>query len=173
MRYVKVLFLVLLFFFVMLFFVQNQGSFSQAMPLKLDLFFTAPLESKPIPLYALFLICFLIGALCTMLMLIWDRLRLSARLTMTGMRARGFEKDYAKSQKVLENLKEKFSTLEAKLAETETTGKEKLAAAEAKVTEAKAKLTEAEAKVAAVEARIVEAEARIVEAENKARAATA
>ena len=128
MRYLKVLLLVLLFFFVMLFFVQNQGAFSQAMPLKLDLMFTAPLESRPLPLYSLFLICFLLGALCTMFMLIWDRLRISARLTMSNMRARGLEKDLTKTQKLLDETREKLTAAETRCTEAEAKAREAVSA---------------------------------------------
>ena len=86
MRYIKVLLLVILFFLVMMFFVQNQ---------KLDLLFLPPVESAPLPFYTLLIICFVLGALCILAMLMWDRVSLSAKLTMANMRARGFEKDVA------------------------------------------------------------------------------
>ena len=50
MRYIKVFLLVLVFFFVMMFFVQNQGSFSDPVVLRLDLLFLTPMESIPMPL---------------------------------------------------------------------------------------------------------------------------
>lgn len=87
MRYIKVLLLVVLFFLIMMFFVQNQGAFSQTMPLKLDLLFIAPLESAPLPFYTLLVICFVLGGLCVLAMLLWDRLSLSAKVTMSNMRA--------------------------------------------------------------------------------------
>lgn len=76
MRYIKVLLLVILFFLVMMFFVQNQGAFSQAVPLKLDLLFLPPVESAPMPFYTLLIICFVLGALCILAMLMWDRVSL-------------------------------------------------------------------------------------------------
>ena len=99
MRYIKVLLLVILFFLVMMFFVQNQSAFSQAVALKLDLLFLPPVESAPLPFYTLLIICFVLGALCILAMLMWDRVSLSAKLTMANMRARGFEKDVAKALK--------------------------------------------------------------------------
>ena len=101
MRYIKVLLLVILFFLVMMFFVQNQSAFSQAVALKLDLLFLPPVESAPLPFYTLLIICFVLGALCILAMLMWDRVSLSAKLTMANMRARGFEKDVAKALKTL------------------------------------------------------------------------
>ena len=99
MRYIKVLLLVILFFLVMMFFVQNQSAFSQAVALKLDLLFLPPVESAPLPFYTLLIICFVLGALCILAMLMWDRVSLSAKLTMANMRARSFEKDVAKALK--------------------------------------------------------------------------
>ena len=84
MRYIKVLLLVILFFLVMMFFVQNQSAFSQAVALKLDLLFLPPVESAPLPFYPLLIICFVLGALCILAMLMWDRVSLSAKLTMAN-----------------------------------------------------------------------------------------
>mgnify|MGYP001417710213 CR=1 FL=1 len=114
MRYIKVLLLVILFFLVMMFFVQNQSAFSQAVALKLDLLFLPPVESAPLPFYTLLIICFVLGALCILAMLMWDRVSLSAKLTMANMRARGFEKDVAKALKTNEALQKKLDAAEAK-----------------------------------------------------------
>ena len=118
MRYIKVLLLVILFFLVMMFFVQNQSAFSQAVALKLDLLFLLPpVESAPLPFYTLLIICFVLGALCILAMLMWDRVSLSAKLTMANMRARGFEKDVAKALKTNEALQKKLDAAEAKAAQ--------------------------------------------------------
>lgn len=119
MRYVKVLLLVVLFFLVMMFFVQNQGVFSQAMGLKLDLLFIPPMESAPLPFYTLLLICFLLGALCTLLMLVWDRLTISARLARANMRIRSLEKELQKASKVQEDIQLKVANAETRAAEAE------------------------------------------------------
>ena len=116
MRYIKVLLLVILFFLVMMFFVQNQSAFSQAVALKLDLLFLPPVESAPLPFYTLLIICFVLGALCILAMLMWDRVSLSAKLTMANMRARSFEKDVAKALKTNEALQKKLDAAEAKAA---------------------------------------------------------
>ena len=47
-------------------------------------------------------------------MLMWDRVSLSAKLTMANMRARGFEKDVAKALKTNEALQKKLDAAEAK-----------------------------------------------------------
>lgn len=119
MRYVKVLLLVVLFFLVMMFFVQNQSVFSQSMGLKLDLLFIPPMESAPLPFYTLLLICFLLGALCTLLMLVWDRLTISARLTAANMRIRSLEKELQKADKTREAIQNKVVEAEARATEAE------------------------------------------------------
>lgn len=125
MRYLKVFFLVLLFFFVMLFFVQNQPAFSTTMPLKLDLMLNGwTFESKPVPFYTLLLVCFLLGALITLLMLVWDRMSLSTRLTFTSMKARGLEKDAGRYRKAAEQTDAKLSEMNAKLTELDKANKE-------------------------------------------------
>ncbi len=136
MRYVKVLFLVLLFFLVMMFFVQNQGVFSQAMSMKLDLLFTPPMESAPLPFYTLLLVCFLLGALCTLLMLIWDRLSMSAKLTMANMRIRSLERELQKTGKAREAIESKVIDAESRAADAET----RAADAETRAAEAEARV---------------------------------
>lgn len=125
MRYLKVLLLVLLFFFVMLFFVQNQPAFSTSMPLKLDLMVNGwVFESKPLPFYTLLLVCFLLGALITLLMLVWDRMSLSTKLTFTSMRARGLEKDAGRFRKAAEMSDSKIAELNTRLAELDRANKD-------------------------------------------------
>lgn len=139
MRYIKVLLLVLLFFFVMLFFVQNQAAFSQSMPLKLDLLFIPAMQSAPLPLYSLMLFCFVFGALCTMAMLVWDRLTIGTKLTFANMRARSLEKDLNRAQKATATAEEKTATIQAKLAEAQQQVKD----AEQKIKDAEARAKEA------------------------------
>ncbi len=102
MRYFKVLLLVVLFFLVMLFFVQNQASFADPVVLKLDLMFLPIMESMPLPLYAIMLICFTLGGLIVLLMLLWDRLSLSARCSSAKMKVTTLEKRIEKAEKALE-----------------------------------------------------------------------
>ncbi len=146
MRYVKVLVLVLLFFFVMMFFVQNQTSFSQEVPLKLDLLILPPLESSPLAIYTLLLVCFLLGSGCTLAMLIWDRLAISANLTLARMRIRSLEKELQKTRKNVEVAEGKLSDTQNKLSEAETG------------------ITEARARAEAAETRAADAESRAAEA---------
>ena len=88
MRYIKVFLLVLLFFVVMMLFVQNQPLFSDAVSLKVDPMFAPAITTAPIPRYALLLISFALGAAVVLLMLIWDRLALSGRASAARRRAK-------------------------------------------------------------------------------------
>lgn len=115
MRYLKVLILVVIFFLVMLFFVQNQASFADPVVLKLDLMFTPVMESLPIPLYALMLMCFTVGGLLVLLMLMWDRLSLSARCTSAKSRVSSLEKKLQKAEVALKNAADAAKQTESKL----------------------------------------------------------
>lgn len=115
MRYIKVFLLVLVFFFVMMFFVQNQGSFSDPVVLHLDLLFLEPMESIPMPLYSLMLICFALGALMVLLMLMWDRLTATGYLAGARRRITSLEKQLKASQESAEAEKEKLLAEKAEL----------------------------------------------------------
>jgi ATP adenylyltransferase len=95
MRYLKVLLLVLIFFLSMLFLFQNQEILARDMPLKLDLFFFPPMRPAPLPTYFILLAGFLLGALCAMALLVWDKLALSAKLMKARWRIRDLEKELA------------------------------------------------------------------------------
>ena len=109
MRYIKVLLAIVFFYFVMLFFVQNQDSLSQTMSLKLDLMFAPPMQSIPLSFYMLALICFLLGGICTLIMLLWDRLTMSAQLGSSRRRTKAVEKELAKSSEDMEALKKELA----------------------------------------------------------------
>jgi ATP adenylyltransferase len=95
MRYIKVLLLVLLFFVSMLFFFQNQETLGRDMALKLHLFFLPPLKPVTLPTYFILLAGFLAGALFAMLLLLWDKLALSAKLMKAQWKVRNLEKEVA------------------------------------------------------------------------------
>ncbi len=74
MRYIKVLIIVFLFFFCMIFFVQNTEILSTTIKLKFHLFgfnFT----SSPIPVYVFILVAFVVGAIVSMLYFILEKIR--------------------------------------------------------------------------------------------------
>ena len=108
MRYIKVFLSIVFFYFVMMFFVQNQDALSQTMPLKLDLMVIPPMQSLPISFYTLALISFLLGGICALLMLIWDRLTISASLGSSRRRLKAVERELAKAGETLETLKKEL-----------------------------------------------------------------
>ena len=69
MRYIKVLLLVLLIFFSLVFFFQNQTALSTAMTLKLNLFFVPEMTSIPLPFYFIVIVAFFVGALLAVALL--------------------------------------------------------------------------------------------------------
>ena len=124
MRYLKVLLLVLVFFLVMLFFVDNQAAFTAKFPLTLDLrVIPAFTTATPVPCYFMLLGAFLIGGLLTLAMLLWDRLSLSARLGVSKVRANSLERDVNKAKKqqekadaTIKQLNEQIEALNAEIA---------------------------------------------------------
>jgi ATP adenylyltransferase len=95
MRYIKVLLLVLLFFVSMVFFFQNQETLGRDMTLKLNLFFVPPMQAVTLPTYFILLAGFLLGGLFTMVLLLWDKLAISAKLMKANWRVRNLEKEVA------------------------------------------------------------------------------
>ena len=127
MRYIKVFLLVLLFFVIMMLFVQNQGSFSDAVTLKFDPMFAPAMQSIPLPRYALLLMCFAMGALVVLAMLMWDRLTLTSRLGAARRRGNSLQKQLDKANAQIEKLTAAKAQAEADLAAAQ----EALKAAEA------------------------------------------
>lgn len=93
MRYIKVLLFVLIFFITMMFFVQNNEVLQQTVTLKLDFFLNPAWSSIPLPFYFMILAAFLLGALCTLFVLVYDRLRLANNLRKANRRIRTLEKE--------------------------------------------------------------------------------
>ena len=116
MRYIKVFLLVLLFFVIMMLFVQNQASFSDAVTLKFDPMFAPAMQSIPLPRYALLLICFALGALVVLSMLLWDRLTLTSRLGAARRRGNSLQKQLDKANAQIEKLTAEKAKAEADLA---------------------------------------------------------
>ena len=104
MRYIKVFLFVLLFFLIMMLFVQNQASFSDPVTLKFDPMFAPVMESMPLPRYALLLMSFALGAVVVLAMLLWDRLSLSSRLGAARRRANSLQKQLDKANAQIEKL---------------------------------------------------------------------
>ena len=99
MRYIKVLLLVLLIFFSLVFFFQNQTALSTAMTLKLNLFFVPEMTSIPLPFYFM---AFFVGALLAVALLLWDKMHLTARYMKSKWRVSALEREVAKLKKSLD-----------------------------------------------------------------------
>jgi hypothetical protein len=116
MRYIKVLLLVLIFFVSMLFLFQNQETLARDMALKLNLFFLPPMKPISLPTYFILLAGFLLGALFSMALLLWDKLAISAKLMKAQWKVRNLEKEVARYEAAAsagaaapEEVKSKFS----------------------------------------------------------------
>lgn len=96
MRYIKVLVLVLLFFLSMVFFFQNQAPLSQEIVLTLNLFFIPQMTSIGLPIYLISLAAFALGAILALLVLVWDKVNLTARLMKSGWQVHALEKEVQK-----------------------------------------------------------------------------
>ena len=102
MRYIKVLLLVLLIFFSLVFFFQNQTALSTAMTLKLNLFFVPEMTSIPLPFYFIVIVAFFVGALLAVALLLWDKMHLTARYMKSKWRVSALEREVAKLKKSLD-----------------------------------------------------------------------
>ena len=100
MRYLKVLFLACLIFLILVFFFQNQAILSTKTELKIDLFFIPPMTSIPLPFYFLLICSFFIGILLALLLLIWDRLSLSARIMKDKWQIQNLSSKLAQAEKL-------------------------------------------------------------------------
>ncbi len=137
MRYLKVLVFVLIFFVSMIFFFQNQATLATEMKLSLNLFFMAPMESISLPFYFLVLAAFLSGAILAMLVLIWDKMNLSAKAMKATWRVRALEKEVAalrasQAQPIALAPKNAKKEEEKKVAEEKKPAEEKMVDVEAK-----------------------------------------
>ncbi|MUM78259.1 DUF1049 domain-containing protein [Pseudodesulfovibrio sp. F-1] len=93
MRFVKVLFLLALFVFSILFFSQNNDVLLQALTLKLDIPYAMTLHSIPLPFGVLILAAFVAGALLTMVYFAIDKFRSGAKLRECKTRMASLEQE--------------------------------------------------------------------------------
>jgi putative membrane protein len=106
MRYLKVLGLVALFFFSMLFFVQNHEILIQELTLGLKVF-GWEYQTEAVPFYLVILMSFVIGALLCTLYFFLERVRLSKQ-------SRQYKKD-------MDALERELASLRSKTMDTYTT----------------------------------------------------
>lgn len=104
MRYLKALVLVLIFFVAMIFLFQNQISLSQTLSFKLDLLFMPAMTSIELPFYFVLLAAFLLGALMCLVLLLWDRMRLSAQIMRANFRVQAMQNEEKKLLAQMEKL---------------------------------------------------------------------
>lgn len=92
MRYVKFIVLILLFIVFMIFFYQNTTELGTSVQLKLHLF-SQEWVSQPIPLYAMVLVAFGLGAILAAAYFLLDKLRCSSKLRAAKEREAKLEKE--------------------------------------------------------------------------------
>jgi len=93
MRFIKVLFLLALFVFSILFFTQNDDVLLQELTLKLDIFSITTLHSIPLPLSVLILASFVAGSILTMCYFVVDKFRASSKLKECKTRMASLEQE--------------------------------------------------------------------------------
>lgn len=93
MRFIKVLFLLFLFVFSILFFSQNNEVLLQELTLKLDVPYVTTLHSIPLPFGFLILTSFVAGCLLTMVYFGIDKVRAGAKLKECRTRMASLEQE--------------------------------------------------------------------------------
>lgn len=92
MRYIKALGLIALFFFSMLFFIQNYTMLGQELTLEIA-FFDWHFLSDAVPFYLVVLMAFALGALMILFYFCVDRLRLLAQARQCRKRIEALERE--------------------------------------------------------------------------------
>ena len=93
MQYIKALVLVLFFFLAMVFLCQNQVALSREVALQLNLLLLPSTETVKLPFYFVVIAAFLLGAVFCFLLLMWDRVSMSARAVRAGWRVRTMQNE--------------------------------------------------------------------------------
>ncbi len=104
MRYVKALVLLCIFFLVMVFLFQNQASLSQKLAFQLDLMVMPAMTSIQLPFYFVLLLAFLLGAVLCLLLLVWDRMRMSAEIMRASFKVQAIQNEERKLLAQMEKL---------------------------------------------------------------------
>ncbi|ADU62560.1 MAG: LapA family protein [Pseudodesulfovibrio sp.] len=93
MRFIKVLFLLALFVFSILFFSQNNDVLLQGLVLKLEIPYTMTLHSVPLPFAVLIMAAFVAGAILTMIYFALDKFRSGVKLRECKTRMASLEQE--------------------------------------------------------------------------------
>lgn len=112
MRFIKVLLLLVLFIFGLLFFVQNSDSLATGLQLKFDLYYGFKWEGQEVPFYFVVLASFGLGMLFATLLLLIDRIRIGCSLMAKKREVRGLEREIQRLQDQL--AKETSATLKSR-----------------------------------------------------------
>lgn len=93
MQYIKALAMVVFFFLAMVFLCQNQVPLSKDVALQLNLMLVPSTSTVTLPFYFVVIAAFLLGIVCCFLLLMWDRVRMSARAVRAQWRVRSMQSD--------------------------------------------------------------------------------
>ncbi|WP_272699773.1 LapA family protein [Desulfovibrio sp. Fe33] len=114
MRFIKVLFLLVLFVFSILFFSQNNDVLLQNLVLVLDIPYVATLHSIPLPFGFLILTAFVAGALLTMIYFAVDKFRGASKLKECRTRMASLEQELNSLRNMPISADTSFSSVENK-----------------------------------------------------------
>jgi len=92
MKYLRVAALILLFFFSMLFFVQNHELLSTTVRLQLSIF-GLELHSKLIPYYLIVLLAFVLGGFISLAYLLAEKIRLGSEIRQGRSKIKDLEEE--------------------------------------------------------------------------------
>lgn len=93
MQYIKALVLIVVFFVAMLFLCQNQASLAEDVTLQFNVLFQPEAPSVTVPFYLVVAISFAAGLICCFLLLVWERVRISAKSMRTVWKVRKLENE--------------------------------------------------------------------------------
>ena len=114
MRFIKILFLLALFVFSILFFSQNNAVLMQELTLKLDIPYAMTLHSVPLPFGVLILASFVAGSLLTMCYLVADKFRAGSKLRECKTRMASLEQELNSLRNMPINEDQPYSSEETK-----------------------------------------------------------
>ncbi len=94
MQYIKALVLIVVFFVAMLFLCQNQASLAEEVTLQFNVLFQPEAPSVTVPFYLVVAVSFAAGLISCFVLLVWERVRISARSMRTGWKVRKLENEH-------------------------------------------------------------------------------
>ncbi len=93
MQYIKALVLIVVFFVAMLFLCQNQASLAEEVTLQFNVLFQPEAPSVTVPFYLVVALSFAAGLISCFVLLVWERVRISAKSMRTGWKVRRLENE--------------------------------------------------------------------------------